>query len=230
MSLYSKRTTSEKAFNFYTKMLFPKLNQLRGTTRLKEILLDVSLKSKVKKIDENLYEVKEESFNCKLVSYRDLKPILLEDKFSRLINRETKKSEVFCDVGGYHGFYSLSSKAGKTYCFEADPENYKWIKSSILLNPDKKIEAFNKAVWKNDGTIHLDSGKGTKSAVSNSGITIESVKLDTFFEKRKDPDVIKIDVEGSEKEVIEGSKEVIRRSKPTLFVEVHTSRHNERKK
>jgi len=47
--------------------------------------------------------------------------------------------------------------------------------------------------------------------------TLDSVSLET----RRDPDLIKVDVEGNERRVLEGAASLIERSRPTWVIEVH---------
>jgi hypothetical protein len=41
------------------------------------------------------------------------------------------------------------------------------------------------------------------------------------METRRDPDLIKVDVEGNERRVLEGAASLIERSRPTWVIEIH---------
>ena len=67
--------------------------------------------------------------------------------------------------------------------------------------------------------------KGSKNLPPKSGwwsptaIKVKSITLDDMIEDYGDPDLIKIDVEGMEKEVLEGAQSIILQHRPYLFVE-----------
>ena len=145
----------------------------------------------------------------------------MEKDYLKKILSETLEAQVFCDVGGYHGFYSLVSKAEKNYVFEVDPENLETLKKNVELNPTQDIRIQEKAVWSSNGSVKVETGEGGKSNVSSQGLERESVTLDSFFEDREDPDVVKIDVEGAEGHVLQGAEQVLEKSHPTLFIEFH---------
>jgi hypothetical protein len=98
-------------------------------------------------------------------------------------------------------------------------ENFRKIEKNIDLNPEKNIELHKKAVWSEETKIGTSGDLG-QSHIDGEGET-EAITLDNFFSKRKDPDVIKIDVEGAEGHVITGAEKLLKRSSPTLFIEVH---------
>lgn len=211
---------SEDLFNKYRQVIFPKIKFLRGTTRLKDGLYELSIRLKTSKSDKLLYT---DLDDIKWIDYHDLKPEIYEKDYSSQIIKETIKSKTFCDVGSYHGYYSLKSRAKKSYCFEADPTNFKWLRANLILNNSNCV-AENKAIWKETGKIKLDNSSDTKSSISSKGLEIESITLDDFFRDKDNPEVIKIDVEGAEKEVLEGAQRILENEKPTLFIEVHLDR------
>lgn len=48
-----------------------------------------------------------------------------------------------------------------------------------------------------------------------------TITLDSYAETHRDPSVIKLDVEGAEKKVLDGMDQLLQTSKPVIFVEVH---------
>lgn len=99
--------------------------------------------------------------------------------------------DVLLDVGAAEGIFSLSmiDKASKVYLFEAEKE---WMEPlTKTFEPWKdKVEIINKYV------SNIDSDK--------------TITIDTFANKMKGKSVfLKLDVEGAEKLVIEGAKNMI---------------------
>jgi len=209
-----------KACRFYDKEILPKIDHIRGTVRLHGVLKKIGLSSIVSKTGKG-FRLDAVSREPVFSEKRDAKYIFMEAQYLEEFLEATADAQIFCDVGGYHGFHSLVSNSRRSIVFEADPENAEHIRQNIALNPDQDIELVEKAVWSSNGSLEFEAeGSGT-SHVSENGIEKEAVTLDSFFEDRQDPDVVKVDVEGGEGHVLEEAEKVLRRSKPVLFVEFH---------
>lgn len=136
-------------------------------------------------------------------------------------------SDIFLDVGSYIGRYSLilSQRFNKIYSFEPVSETYSRLRKNIDLNQIKNIYPVRVALMDFDGTMKmsLKNAPGTNSLIhdknSLSSEIIDTVKLDTFFFNGK-VDLIKVDVEGAEKEFLRGAEKIIRWNKPRLIIEV----------
>ena len=143
-----------------------------------------------------------------------------------LMNDNQNTDAIIIDVGANIGYYSLLSAAmGYTcYSFEPDPSNFDKLNSSIKLNNfDNKIKLYKNALSnKANEKIILSTVAGTivnhgcltvlKDFISTSSNTVQCVtlKLDDVINKNDKILLIKIDVEGFEPEVIEGSLELIK--------------------
>jgi FkbM family methyltransferase len=206
----------------YETEIYPYVRHLRGFTRLQKIS---------RRLGERIISTEDSKGNFVFELSRekpvfsdreDLKYYFFEHKFFANLYNESRDAEVFCDVGGFHGFYSLINRAELTHCFEADPINREKIRENFSLNPDKDVELIGKAVWDQNCNVELDGGKGGESQVKKESVgKTEAVTLDSFYEKRTDPDIVKIDVEGAEGRVLYGASNVLERSHPTLFIEFH---------
>jgi FkbM family methyltransferase len=219
-SIEGEMPLTAKAYMFYDKEILPEINHIRGTVRLHGILKKIGVSSIVRNTRKGfrLDAVGQEPvFSDKL----DAKYVFIETKYLDRFLEATEDTHVFCDVGGYHGFYSLVSDSKKSIVFEADPSNAQHIRENIELNPGQDIELVEKAVWSSNSSVEFEAeGSGT-SHISEKGIEREAVTLDSFFEDIEDPDVVKIDVEGVEGHVLEGAEKVLERSKPKIFLEIH---------
>lgn len=119
------------------------------------------------------------------------------------------------DVGTHCGSWAvpLSGSFKKVICFEPDLENFKFLEK----NKTENMELFNLALGAKQGFCGMKKGERNsgQSFISGPG-SIEMTTLDSFC---FNPDLIKIDVEGFEYFVLQGSIETIKRSKPTVFLE-----------
>lgn len=205
----------------YEQSIYPELKHLRGFTRLRQWVRSIGIELVSSKTSDGCYRLEVVQGKPSFQSKNDLKYYFFEySYFARLFN-ELLEADVFCDVGGYHGFYSLVSSSERSIVFEADPANADHIRENIELNADKDVELVEKAVWSSKETLNFEADGSGTSHVSQNGIEREAVTLDSFFDDRQDPDVLKIDVEGAEGHVLEGSEELLERSHPTLFIEFH---------
>lgn len=200
--------------------VYPYVKNLRGFTRLRKLSWKLGIEAVTSKV-ENGYRLETVEGKPVFKNKSDVKYCFFEHKYFSKLYNELLDAEVFCDVGGYHGFYSLVSETSKNYCFEADSSNAEKIRENFDLNPEKDLELVEKAVWSSNGTVNMVEGLDGKSHVGINGAEIDAVTLDSFFENRPDPDVIKVDVEGAEGHVLEGAERILERSHPTLFIEFH---------
>jgi FkbM family methyltransferase len=143
---------------------------------------------------ENVYEVKDTHFN---------------------------RGGVVIDIGANIGTFSIyAANFGATvYSIEPEPHNLEALKRNIEINKmQDKVYPCPYAIsdYKGTAVIH-DSGGG--SSIKDDGVfgaEVEVMPLDNFFQLYhiNDVDVLKIDVEGSEVEIILGaSKENLQKCK-----------------
>ena len=145
-----------------------------------------------------------------------------------------KPGTVFYDVGAGFGFYSsLAARLGaQVFAFEPDEENAKSVRHHADLNAlSTKIEIVRSAVLATSGVTHYEPasqerghGNGQISEVMNcpgAALTVRCTSLDDFVGLNPPPDLIKIDVEGSESEVLKGAEELLDRFRPEVICEVH---------
>jgi len=144
-------------------------------------------------------------------------------KFIRELN-----GEIFFDIGAHIGRYSIlcSKNFKKIYSFEPESDNFRILKLNIRLNNLRNVFPINVAISNKNGYQYiLRPGINTGVACVNEreGIPVKTIKLDDFVRKNKIKEsairIIKIDVEKSERKVIEGMKRILIRGNPILIVE-----------
>ncbi len=132
------------------------------------------------------------------------------------------------DIGAHIGYYSLLAaqvvnKEGKVYAFEPEPSNFTLLVRNTESNGQKDtIIPIPKAVSRGPGTIELLLAKRDSRAASfyhtpaagRRSVKISAINLDSFFCEMGWPAVhlIKMDIEGAEKEALEGMKELALRN------------------
>jgi FkbM family methyltransferase len=140
------------------------------------------------------------------------------------IKKFSSLSKVMVDVGAHVGFYSLlmhkEMKDTKLiYAFEPDPRTFPFLYQNARNK--RGIFIYNIGVSNIEGDIPFFCSEVTSfsSSVRKVGTTIsvKATTLDAFFTKLNlldSLDFLKIDVEGGELAVIQGSKKILSSSNP----------------
>lgn len=142
---------------------------------------------------------------------------------------EMDEEDVFYDIGANLGFYSclISQKASRVYSFEPNPAAVKLLKENLERNSVENAEVMEVAL------SNEDASKGFKNLFSNSVVgwgsiteeegEIKARKAETLLENDRVelPDMMKIDVEGHEREVLKGMGKVLEKGSPVIYVESH---------
>jgi FkbM family methyltransferase len=143
-----------------------------------------------------------------------------------------KIGDVIFDVGAYCGTQSIYwskivGESGKVICFEPDSRNYDVLKKNIDLHNASNITALKLGLFSEDKTIYFSNNGSMGSQVIKEGNentseiqvrTLESIFKELNLTKL---DFIKMDIEGSEMEVLKSSKEFIQKLKPSFIIEPH---------
>lgn len=129
------------------------------------------------------------------------------------------------DVGANIGYYllmfeHLAGKDGQLFCFEPEPDNLLELKRNIENNQLTNVTLFEAGVGDKDGRTRLACGLNGMISEDNGGeIDVNLLRLDTVINQKID--MMKIDVEGYEGQVLSGARCLIKKFRPSLFVEVH---------
>lgn len=149
-----------------------------------------------------------------------------EQHIRNFLAKHLTKESVFVDIGSFYGFHSIFSASicGQVYSFEPQTLIYRLQKKSIKINKLNNIELFNLALGQRSGIQNIswidyyeENTNLGDLCLSEHGRTIKITKLDDFQFERID--LIKIDVQGYEKFVLEGAINKIQQFKPILIVE-----------
>ena len=149
-----------------------------------------------------------------------------EKNETELFKSLTKKGMVVVDVGANIGYYTLLAarlvgEAGRVFAFEPDPHNFDLLCKNIEINGYGNVVPVRKAVFSKSGKMKLfldESNLGghslSEANVDTSGsVTVEVTSLDDYFGNTDSRiDVIKMDVQGSEMDVLEGMTNTINRN------------------
>ncbi len=138
--------------------------------------------------------------------------------------------EVGANIGAHTiALSKLVGSGGRVYAFEPQRVVFQTLCANLALNSIVNVEAFHMALSYEDGSIlipDLDySKKGNFGGVEiekfQDGYRVKKMKLDNILELKslKRLDLLKIDVEGMERDVLLGAKSLIKKFQPIMYIE-----------
>ena len=121
------------------------------------------------------------------------------------------KKDVFIDIGSNQGLYTLFVSGiigSKTISIEPVQNTYKRLLLNLKLNNLKNVEPLNIGLSNQIGIINMSNNKGELNKIlinddDNSEMVTVST-LDQITQNKKNISLLKIDVEGYEKFILEG--------------------------
>lgn len=139
---------------------------------------------------------------------------------------------VVYDIGAHVGWYSMIASrlvgdTGHVVAFEPHPPNVSYLRRHIELNSASNVAVVPAAVSASDGTAAFLPGAsrttGRLSGPSSDATSVRTISVDSLVEagEAPPPDVIKIDVEGHEKDVLVGAQRTLVAERPIFFVSTH---------
>ena len=148
------------------------------------------------------------------------------DQDEEFLKRLLREGDVYVDVGANIGTLSfcaaqLVGETGKVIAIEAHPKTFSYLSKNVALNAFTNISLLNYAVGNKDGMLTFsdinsdDQNKVVTGLVR--GIAVPVKKLDVLLQHQSNITLLKIDVEGFEKFVVEGASEVLQRTDIVFF-------------
>lgn len=162
----------------------------------------------------------------------------LEETF---LERLDFSGQTIYDVGGYEGIFTLffarrMGAGGRLITFEPNPRNYARIVENVRLNGFDSVEVKPLAlgatrsraalVFPADetarGSLLGDIQQQIREEKCADAIDVDVDTIDRLVAAGLPaPDFVKIDVEGLERDVLEGMTQTIARRRPKLYIEIH---------
>jgi FkbM family methyltransferase len=144
----------------------------------------------------------------------------------------TTQSGTFIDVGAHIGKYTVMNgrnPAVNVIALEPEAMNFAILNRNVQLNNLHRVSTLNIGAWSEKTALKLSTrtaGSGEHSFIGGDGnILVDVDTLDNVvagFTLPQPVSLIKIDVEGSEVEVLKGATEILMAHHPKLVIETHT--------
>ena len=158
--------------------------------------------------------------------------------FSHFIKKRDTVIDCGANIGYYTNFFrAIVGRYGHVHAFEPVPSTFNSLKRNILEYSKIKNYTINMTgLYKDESRMniyipdsisgHASLNKHNKTWEANKieNIEINLISLDTYVEKKQIEKVnfIKIDIEGTEIDALNGSKLTIQKYKPRLHLEVNS--------
>lgn len=151
----------------------------------------------------------------------------------RVFDRFLTPESVMLDIGAWIGPTALyaASRAEQVFAFEPDPVAYNGLTENLALNHVKNVVPYMVAVsnaWKGISFgIRNAPGDSMSSELWAKGDEPSQVPAVSFLSLIMDvkPSFIKIDIEGGEKFIFNGTQHALELMRPTIHLSLHTPWH-----
>lgn len=154
-----------------------------------------------------------------------------EPHFYNVAKNVIKEGDICLDCGANLGYHTVTmaklvGKSGKVVAFEPLRIIYQQLSGNVFLNDLRNVVTINAAIGNEQKItqmdyVDVDNPNGVNigaTKVGSSGDQVEMIPIDLVIQE--DVSFIKIDVQGSEVALLNGANEMIKKSRPIMFVEV----------
>jgi FkbM family methyltransferase len=144
---------------------------------------------------------------------------------------------VFVDAGANEGLYSMFASrcvgpSGRVYSFEPSQREFQRLSCNIQLNGLENVHAVQAALAEVPGELELsiaDSSHAGQNTLGKFTYQVQLLRTERVSARTLDAfaaesgltrlDVLKLDVEGAERRILEGSRTVLRELRPMILFE-----------
>lgn len=178
--------------------------------------------------------IQSEIFKTKLYYENSYLRKILFEWNEGIIGKKTANNVVLdigANIGNHTLFFLKEAMAAKVFCFEPIADTFNILKKNIEINSlTKQAELLNLGVGAEEGKAsisHYDSSNiGNTSLTPDAKGKIQIISIDSL-DIQDSISLIKIDVEGLEKSVMEGSIQTIKRHRPYIMIEIRNENYEE---
>ncbi len=160
---------------------------------------------------------------------KGLSPILnlTESTQINLAKEASSKNGISFDIGANVGLYTLlfSRYTKEVYAFEPLSRNIRFLEKHLKINNLENAKLIKSAVSDLNGIFLFKEGNNyALGKLDNRGsIPVSVISLDKFiYNKKIYPDILKIDVEGSELSVLKGAYQYLNSAHPIILLSTHS--------
>jgi len=147
------------------------------------------------------------------------------DIFRQILTHDDNVIEVGANIGCLS--VPISQLVGKIYAIEPQEFIFHMLCANMIVNNCRNLEPMNIAIGDTNGNVRLpildynamNNFGGIEIKPGNMGKEVPLKTLDETFKNLTSLKLIKIDVEGMEREVLNGGQELIKQHRPFIYCE-----------
>jgi FkbM family methyltransferase len=158
------------------------------------------------------------------------------DLFDTLLSETSTVADIGANIGTHSVFFSRKVSKGKVISFEPQLYIFEMLCTNLLMNGCYNVLPINAALSSRSSRQRMinfnpfndnkNYGEFKINSHDDRGILTSVFTLDSFIDSHKF-DIIKMDVEGHELETLDGARKVIKKHKPTMYIEYNNDAGNE---
>ncbi len=152
-----------------------------------------------------------------------------------------KVGSVCWDLGAHFGIYTVGmamavGSTGEVACFEPDPVSFSRCRRHVAMNALSCVRLYDAAASDGCGFAPLIQSNGPGASTSHfayedegtsahaTRVTVPTIRLDDLVTSRelRQPDFIKVDVEGHAAKALLGAHDTLARARPPLLISFHS--------
>lgn len=148
--------------------------------------------------------------------------------------RYLRPGDVVVDAGANIGYLTLLSSSlvgndGIVYAIEPHPRIYRYLQGNIAFNKMQNVRTINTALGNSNGFTRFSNGKSDDmnsivvGDTDDSGITVSVKRLDDVGIEAGCISLLKVDVEGYEKFVMEGAANMLKKVQCVYFESIESN-------
>lgn len=139
---------------------------------------------------------------------------------------EKFRGGTFVDVGAHWGYYSmlLARQVDRVFAIEANPFTFKYLVETVKRNGFTNVIPINMAGWNEKAKLWAGESHGNTGGAKaegqrpNGDWNVWGERLDTIF-RPNEVQFMKIDCEGADSRVLEGSIHILTEGSPQILIE-----------
>lgn len=147
------------------------------------------------------------------------------------IRKLARKNMIVYDIGAHVGFYTLMlsklvQNRGFVYAFEPNLRNLIYLQRHVKMNRLKNVTIIPAAVGNFSGYTHFHFSESSSMGFISNDMkdkTVSIIRIDDYVQQKKikPPHLLKIDIEGSEEDMLKGASNTIENFKPIILLALH---------
>jgi FkbM family methyltransferase len=149
------------------------------------------------------------------------------EKFRSFVPASATIVDAGANIGNHSVFFALFCNARKIYAFEPMTVTFEILQRNASLNAPERIQCINAALGAAEGHATLLGYRANNFGAASVGPDAKGAyKLTTIDALAlKELDIIKIDVEGSQADVLRGARDTLAKFSPRIWMEKNQAGH-----